>query len=108
MFEQLLGLCIVRRQLQRFLDFRPREIRLLLLEVDFCKHRSNRRGIPRFQRRLQFFHGIIHLALAAVNFREPAVRRGAGRIGGQNCPKFLLRGIGVSRGELLPAAPNVR
>src|SRR5260370_28092992 len=107
MFEQLLGLSIVRRQLERSLDFHPREIRLLLLEVDLCQHRSNHRGIPRFQRSLQFLHRIIHLALAAVNFREPAVRRGAARIGGKNSSKFLLRGIGVSYRKFLPAAPDV-
>src|SRR5260370_16492857 len=107
MFEQLLGLSIVRRQLERSLDFHPREIRLLLLEVDLCQHRSNHRGIPRFQRSLQFLHRIIHLALAAVNFRDPAVRRGAPRIAAKNSSKFLLRGIGVSYRKFLPAAPDV-
>jgi len=107
MFEQLLGLGIVGSQLQRFLDFRSREIRFLLLEVDFREHRSNHRGIPRFQRRPQFLHRIIHLALAAVNFREPVVCRGAAGIGCKNGAKFLLRGISMSRGELLPSAPKV-
>src|SRR5258708_19191767 len=107
MFEQLLGLSIIRRQLQRFLDFRPREIRLFLLEADLCQHRSNHRGIPRFQRSLQFLYRIIHLALAAVNFRESTVRGGAARIGGKNGSKFLLRDIGMSPREFLPAPPNL-
>src|SRR5260370_12844609 len=107
MFEEWLGLSIVRRQLERSLDFHPREIGLLLLEVDLCQHRSNHRGSAGFQGSLQFLYGIIHLALAAVNFREPAVRRRAARIGGKNSSKFLLRGIGVSYREFLPAAPDV-
>src|SRR5207249_8056588 len=72
-FKQLLGFCIVRRQLERFLEFRPREIRLLLFEVDSRQHRSHYRGISRYQRSLQFLHRIIQLALAAVTFRKLAV-----------------------------------
>src|SRR5437016_9504051 len=107
-FQQLLGFCIVRRQLERFLELRPREIRLLLLEIDSRQHRSHYRGIARYQRSLQFLHRIIQLALAAVNFREPAVRGAAAGIIRKNSTKFLLRSIGVSRGEFLPTAPNAR
>src|SRR5216684_5283743 len=33
--------------------------------------------------------------------------RGAARIGRQNGTEFLFRGVGVSRGKLLPAAPKM-
>src|SRR5438552_14781591 len=107
MIEQLFRFRVVWRQLQSLLDCRPRKIGLLLLQVYFRQRRSNDRGIPRLQRLLQFLHRVIHLALAAVNFREPAVRGGARGVSGKHSPKFFLRGIGISRGELLPAAPQV-
>ena len=106
MFEQLLGLSIVWGELQRLLDFRSRELRFLLLEVDFRQHDTNHRGITRLQGSLQFLHCIIHLALAAVNFRKTMVRCGAAWSGGKHGPKFFLRGVGVPCGELLAAPPK--
>src|SRR6266478_8228453 len=108
MVEQLFGLGVVRRQLQCFLSFRSREIGLLLLKVDFRQHRSNYSGIPRLQRCLQFLHGIIHFALAVVNFSQPAVCGRTRGISGKHGAKFLLRGVGISGGELLSAASQVR
>ena len=107
MFEQLLGLRIIRRQLQGPLNLRPREIRLFLLEVDFRQHRSNHCGIAGLQRSLQFLHSIIYLALVPVNFGQPPMSRCASRSGSESGTELFFCGISAPRGKFLPATSNV-
>src|SRR5437763_2050990 len=70
MIEQLFRFRVVWRQLQRLLDFRPRKIGLLLLQVYFSQRRSDDRGIPRLQRLLKYHHRVIPHPLEAVNLRD--------------------------------------
>src|SRR5438046_10486553 len=70
MIEQVFRFRVVWRRLQSLLDFRPRKIGLLLLQVYFRQRRSNDRGITPLQRLLHLLHRAIHLTRPAVTVRE--------------------------------------
>src|SRR6267378_8696512 len=93
MFEQLFRFCILRRKFQGAFHFLPREIRFFLFQIDSCQQRSNDGGVSCCERGLQLFHGILHLALPAIDFSEPPMRRGIVWIARERGAEFLLSSL---------------
>ena len=108
MIQQLLRLCVVWRQFQGFFGLGSRQFRFLLLQIDFRQHRPHFRGVPRLQRSLQFLHGIIHLALMAIDFSQAVVGRRVRWIGRKNSAKLFFRCFHMPGRKFLPPSANAR
>src|SRR5215472_15142664 len=97
-----------RRQPSRLFGLRPRKVGFFLLQINFRQDGAHLRRVSRGQRFLQFLHGVIHLALMALDFTQTPMRSGIRGLGRKRGAKILLGGGHVPSGEFLPSFANAR